>query len=118
VTGACLMTRRDVFDEVRGLDEEFPLDFNDVDFCLRIRERNYLNVWTPLAELYHFESLTRGSAPAAERQAQLNRGARQFQARWNGVLRDGDPYYSPNLSLNSVNFEVRLDAPRIESRAA
>jgi GT2 family glycosyltransferase len=118
VTGACLMTRRDVFDEVGGLDEEFPLDFNDVDFCLRIRQRGYLNVWTPLAELYHLESLTRGSTPSAERRAHLDRGARRFKDRWNDVLRDGDPYYSPNLSLNSINFEVRLDVPQAQCRAA
>ncbi len=119
VTGACLMTRRDVFDEVGGLDEEFPLDFNDVDFCLRMRERGYVNVWTPWAELYHFESLTRGSAPSAERQAHLHEGAQRLRARWNDVLRDGDPYYNPNLSLSSTNnFEVRLDSPRTESRAA
>ena len=112
------MTRRDVFDEVGGLDEAFPLDFNDVDFCLKIRERGYLNIWTPLAELYHVESLTRGAAPAATRQAHLDRAARRFHAKWNHILSEGDPYYSPNLSLSSNSFEIQLDSPRTQSRAA
>lgn len=118
VTGACLMTRRNVFDEVGGLDEEFPLDCNDADFCLKIRQRGYLNVWTPLAELYHFESLTRGAAPTAERLAHLQQAGRRFQEKWAGVFRDGDPYYNPNLSLKAGGYELRLDSPQIHSRAA
>jgi GT2 family glycosyltransferase len=118
VTGACLMTRRNVFEEVGGLDEDFPFDFNDVDFCLKIRERGYLNVWTPLAELYHVESQTRGAAPLAKRQAHLDRATRRFQAKWKHYLSAGDPYYSPNLSLSCKSFEIQLDSPRTQSRGA
>jgi GT2 family glycosyltransferase len=118
VTGACLMTRRDVFDEVGGLDEELPLDYNDVDFCLKIRNRGYLNVWTPLAELYHHESLTRGSVRKADRQLQLDRAKLRFQEKWGVLYCDGDPYYNPNLSLSSGNFEVRFESPRVPGRAA
>jgi GT2 family glycosyltransferase len=118
VTGACLMTRRDVFDEVHGLDEEYPLDFNDVDFCLKIRERGYLNVWTPLAELYHFESLTRGKARARDKKAILEAAVRRFQTRWSDFLLNGDPYYNPNLTLHAANFELSPDTLSIQSRTA
>src|SRR5690606_20225784 len=61
VTGACLVVRRDLFDEVGGLDERLEVAFNDIDFCLRLREAGYHNLWTPFAELYHHESASRGS---------------------------------------------------------
>ncbi|MBS0260600.1 MAG: glycosyltransferase family 2 protein, partial [Planctomycetes bacterium] len=101
-----------------GMDEAFPLDCNDADFCLKIRARGYLNVWTPLAELYHFESLTRGTAPTAERLAILQAAGQLFQERWAGIFRDGDPYYNPNLSLLAGGYQLRPDAPHIHSRAA
>ena len=77
-----------------------------------------MSVWTPLAELYHFESLTRGTAPTAERLAHLQQAARRFQEKWADVFLDGDLYYNPNLSLKAGGYELRHDSPPIQSRAA
>jgi glycosyltransferase involved in cell wall biosynthesis len=101
VTGACLMARRTVYEEVGGLDERFVLDFNDIDFCLKLRQCGYVNVWTPYAKLYHYESLTRGSEDTPEKQDRFQSEVRLFTQKWSGVLEAGDPYYNPNLALNS-----------------
>ena len=98
VTAACLMTRRAVFEEVGGFDEEFGLDFNDIDLCLRLGRRGYRIVWTPYAELYHFESKTRGYAVTTGQQVRFMRETHLFQTQWSTVFRDGDPYYNPNLT--------------------
>lgn len=105
VTGACLLVRREVFDEVGGLDEALPVAFNDIDFCLRILARGYRNVWTPFAELYHHESASRGKEDTVEK---LNRFAAEvafMQKRWGDALHE-DPAYNPNLSLQSHNFRL------------
>ena len=118
VTGACLAMRRAIFDEVGGFDgKNLPVAFNDVDLCLRIRERGYLIVWTPLAELYHHKSASRGSDLMPERHQEFQREAGYMRARWGAVL-DRDPYFSPNLSLNHT--AIRLAFPplnRCESSA-
>ena len=101
VTFACAMTRRKVFDELGGLDEcDLTIAFNDIDYCLRARERGYLVVYTPLAELYHYESKSRGSdfKDDATHDRFLTEVA-FMQRRHATLLRDGDPYYNPNLSL-------------------
>ena len=73
VTGACLMLRRDVWEKVNGLDEDWAVAFNDVDLCMRIRKAGWLIVWTPYAELYHLESRSRGQDDTPEKQALINR---------------------------------------------
>lgn len=92
VTGACLMTRRDVFEELGGFAEDLPIAFNDVDFCLRIAESGRHLVYTPYAELVHHESRTRGHTDDA---LEFPR----FLRRWRACLQAGDPYYHPSLSL-------------------
>lgn len=104
VTGACMLVRRAVFDEVGGLDESLPIEFNDVDFCLRVRQRGYRNVWTPFAELYHHESVSRGSGVGKGRPARAA-GIALMRERWGDML-CLDPAYSPNLSLSGLNFEL------------
>lgn len=100
VTFACAMVRRQVFDEVGGLNEiDLKIAFNDVDFCLRAREAGYLVVYTPHAELYHHESKSRGYEDTPEKQARFHREVAYMQRRHAGILRMGDPYYNPNLSL-------------------
>ena len=99
VTAACLMTRRAVFDEVGGFDEVFPTDFNDVDFCLRVRRAGYRIVWTPYARLFHHESASFG--PRAQDPA----GIEEMRRRWGPVLA-ADPYYDPNLSREHPDFRV------------
>jgi GT2 family glycosyltransferase len=101
VTAACLVVRRALYLEVGGLDEEaFGISFNDVDFCLKLRERGYRNVWTPHARLVHHESASRGRALRPEQKARADRELAALRSRWADALRD-DPYHSPNLSLDS-----------------
>jgi GT2 family glycosyltransferase len=99
VTGACLLTRRDVFNKVRGFDEErLPVTFSDVDLCLKIRRAGYLIVYTPFAKLYHHESGTR-------RRTVEPLETEVMRERWPGVL-DYDPYYNPNLSRERADFSL------------
>ncbi len=98
VTAACLLVRRSVYEEVGGLDERLRVAFNDVDLCLRIREKGYRNVWTPFAELYHHESASRGLEDNPVKQARFMSEVAFMQERWSQALRH-DPAYNPNLSL-------------------
>lgn len=108
VTGACLLVRKAWFDELGGLDESFAVALNDVDFCLRLREKGLLNVFTPFAELYHFESKSRGLDDADEKAARYNEESERFRRKWRAVLDAGDPYYNPNFSLDRSDFSLRL----------
>lgn len=108
VTAACMMVRRKVFDEVGGFDEAFSHSFNDVDLCLRIRERGRLIVYTPYAELYHHESVSRGYDEKPEGRARLAKEVELMKSRWKHVLEAGDPYYSPNLTLEKTDFSLRI----------
>lgn len=108
VTAACLMTRAELFRNVGGFDEQFELAFNDVDLCLRMRKNGYRIVWTPAAELYHHESLSRGRDDTPEKQARFGREVDRFKERWGQLLHAGDPYYNPNLSLDWEDFRIRI----------
>jgi glycosyltransferase involved in cell wall biosynthesis len=111
VTAACLLVRREVFDEVGGLDETLEVAFNDVDFCLRIAERGYYNVWTPWAALYHHESATRGYEDNPEKKARFSREVNAMVTRWGKALR-WDPAYNPNLGLEGHDFPLAIP-PRL-----
>jgi len=106
VTGACLMIRKDVFYEIGGFDEQYDLALSDIDLCLKALSNNYLIVWTPYAELYHYESKTRGYEDDEEKQRRLKREIDQFKQKWSGFLQKGDPYYNPNLTLSAENFSI------------
>ncbi len=111
VTGACLMVKKRIYDELGGLDETFEVSLNDVDFCLRCRQKNYLNVFTPFAELYHYESLSRGSDvedPHSENAKRYDREAEHFRTRWKEVIERGDPYYNPNFTLDRSDFSLKV----------
>lgn len=108
VTAACVMIRRDVWDEIDGLDETFEVAFNDVDMCMRIRKAGYLIVWTPFAELYHYESKSRGAEDTPEKQRRFEGEVHLFQARWGKELAAGDPYYNPNLTLDREDFSLKI----------
>ena len=101
------MIRRDVWDKVGGLDEKFLVAFNDVDVCLRIRREGYLIAWTPYAELYHYESKSRGYEDTPEKMRRFQREARLLQSRWAKILANGDPYYNPNLTLDREDFSLK-----------
>lgn len=103
VTAACLLVRRSVFEEVGGLDEQLGVAFNDIDFCLRVREAGYRNVWTPYAEMNHHESASRGTEDTPAKQARFFSEICLMQSRWGEKLFD-DPAYSPNLTLDCENF--------------
>jgi GT2 family glycosyltransferase len=108
VTGACLMTRREVFTEVGGFDERLSLAFNDVDLCLKIREKGYLIVWTPHAELYHNESKTRGYEDTHEKQLRFKKEIVLFLDKWGHILAKGDPYYNRNLNFKRGDFSIKI----------
>ena len=108
VTGACLMVKKELFEAVDGLDESFRIALNDVDFCLRLREMGYLNVFTPFAELYHFESASRGSDMVdAAKAKRYEEESQYFREKWKTVLEKGDPYYNPNFSLDYSDYSLR-----------
>lgn len=106
-TAACLMMRRDVFDEVGGLDESFEVAFNDIDLCMKIREKGYLVVFTPYAELYHYESKSRGNDSTPEKLERFRGEIDRFKEKWQKQLDDGDPYYNPNLTLTRDDFSLK-----------
>lgn len=106
-TAACLMMRRDVFDEVGGLDESFAVAFNDVDLCMKIRKKGYLIVFTPYAELYHYESKSRGNDSTPEKLERFRGEIDRFKEKWQKQLDDGDPYYNPNLTLTRDDFSLK-----------
>jgi GT2 family glycosyltransferase len=99
VTGACMMIRKDYFDWLDGFDEQLPDAYNDIDFCLRLRQAGYRIVWTPDAQLYHDEPVSRSRADG--------RDAKYFKNRWDKVLKN-DPYYNPNLTLQYEDLGYRV----------
>ena len=101
VTGACLLTRRQVFDEVGGFDEtNLPTCFQDVDLCLKMGERGYRIVYTPHARLYHHESATKTVVAGLPEIAYMH-------SRWQGII-DNDPFYNPNLSRKSDSYDLDI----------
>jgi len=104
VTGACLMMRRSVFDEIKGFDEGLAVAFNDVDLCMKVRTAGYLIVWTPNAQLYHYESISRGRENTAEKKARFESEVKTFQKCWSKELVDGDPYFNPNFEKDNSCF--------------
>ena len=106
VTGACMMVRKALYEELGGLDEEFAVALNDVDFCLRARQKGLLNIFTPFAELYHYESKSRGSDKADASAIRYQQESDRFRLKWEKELAAGDPYYNPNFSLDHSDFTV------------
>lgn len=113
VTSACLVMRRAVFQESGGFNEKhLPVAFNDVDLCLRLRQRGYRILWTPYAELYHLESASRGSDNTLKKYLRLRRELKYLRKQWAEVL-ENDPYYNPNLTLQYEDFSLAYP-PRLE----
>ena len=108
VTGACLLVKKSLYEEVGGLDESFVISLNDVDFCLKLREKGYLNVFTPFAELYHYESISRGLDDQGEKAQRYNEESERFRNKWKAQLEAGDPYYNPNFSLDRSDFSLKI----------
>lgn len=107
VTAACMMSKREVFERTGGFSEELAVAFNDIDYCMKVRALGKLVVYNPYALLYHYESKSRGLEDTPEKIARFNREVRIFAKKWPDILRDGDPYYNPNLTLRKSNFALR-----------
>lgn len=108
VTAACLLVKKSLFDEVNGFDESFTVAFNDVDLCMKFRELGYLNIFTPFAEMYHYESKTRG-LEEGEKLRRFEREVAAFRAKWKTHLDAGDPYYNPNFTLDAADYSLKMD---------
>ena len=107
VTAACLMTKKSVFEAVGGLSTELAVAFNDIDYCMKVRALGKLVVYAPYATLYHYESKSRGLEDTPEKVARFNREVAIFIKKWPDIIKNGDPYYNPNLTLRKSNFALR-----------
>ena len=107
VTAACMMVKAEVFYQAGGFTEELAVAFNDVDLCLKIRQQNYLVVYNPYVELYHYESKTRGAEDSEEKVRRFQREIEYMRSHWIDILKKGDPYYNKNLSLTKWNYSLK-----------
>ena len=108
VTAACLMVKRAIYDEVGGLNEvDLTVAFNDIDFCLRVLEKGYLNVYTPYCEAYHYESISRGAEDNPEKIARFRGEVAYMMQRHKDILQNGDRFYNKNLTLENENYGLR-----------
>ncbi len=108
VTAAFLMVNKKKFEEINGLNEnELKVAFNDVDFCLRLQEKGYLNVFTPYVEAYHYESISRGAEDSPEKVVRFNSEVNFMLKRHKGILESGDPFYNVNLTLDREDFTLK-----------
>lgn len=107
VTAACMMMKRSVFDQVEGFDEAFWVAFNDVDLCMKTTQAGYQIVFNPYVELYHYESKSRGMEDTKDKQSRFYKEVYRFESKWPDILKNGDPYYNVNLSLEDGNCNVK-----------
>ena len=106
VTAACMMMPKSVFDEISGFEENLTVAFNDVDLCLRVRQKGYLVVYDAYVELYHYESKTRGAEDTQEKARRFYSEIEFMRSRWIELLKKGDPCYNPNLTLSKTNYSL------------
>lgn len=109
VTAACMLVKTSVFKEAGGFDEELRVAFNDIDLCMQVRHMGQKIVFTPYAELYHYESKSRGLEDTPEKQLRFSKEVKCFRRKWERELLKGDPYYSPNLSLKEGDCSLRKE---------
>ena len=109
VTAACMMMKASVFCDAGGFDEELRVAFNDIDLCMQVRSMGEKIVFTPYAELYHYESKSRGLEDTPEKQLRFGKEVKCFKRKWERDLLKGDPYYSPNLSLKEGDCSLRKE---------
>ena len=107
VTAACLMMKKEVFEEAGGFTEDLAVAFNDVDLCLKVRKNNHLIVYDPYAKLYHMESKTRGAEDSKEKVRRFQTEIEYMRCHWLDILKNGDPYYNKNLSLTKWNYSLK-----------
>ena len=107
VTAACMMVKKSVYEAVHGFSEELEVAFNDIDFCMKVRQLGKLVVYNPYAELYHYESKSRGLEDTPEKIRRFQKEIATFAEKWPDILKNGDPYYNPNLTLESQDFSLK-----------
>ena len=107
VTAACMMVKRSVYEELGGLEEKLKVAFNDVDFCLRVRDKGYLVVYNPNVELYHYESKSRGTEDSKEKVRRFQNEIEYMRSHWLNLLKKGDPMYNPNLTLTKWDYTLK-----------
>ena len=107
VTGACLFCRRELYEKVGYMDENnFKIAFNDVDFCLKLMEKGYRNLYIPYVELIHYESKSRGYEYSKEKEERFNKESENFKEKWKDFLEKGDPYYNKNFTRKTCNYDI------------
>ena len=114
VTAACMMVTREAYEAVGGFEEKLAVAFNDVDFCLKVREKGYLVVYDPYVELYHYESKTRGAEDTKEKVRRFQSEIEYMRTRWIKIIKDGDPYYNKNFSLKKWNYSLKYNGGKEE----
>lgn len=107
VTAACMMVKRSVYEELGGLEEKLKVAFNDVDFCLRARDKGYLVVYNPEVKLYHHESKSRGTEDSKEKIRRFQNEIEYMRSHWLKLLKEGDPMYNPNLTLTKWDYSLK-----------
>ena len=107
VTAACMMAKKSTYEEVGYMDESLAVAFNDLDFCLKIRQTGKLIVYDPFVEVIHYESKIRGYEDTPEKKERFQKEIYKFLNKWKEFYQKGDPYYNPNFSLKSANYEIR-----------
>ena len=107
VTAACMLTKKEVFKAVGGFSKELAVAFNDIDYCMKVRRLGKLVVYNPYAVFYHYESKSRGLEDTPEKMERFNRETARFIQKWPEILKHGDPYYNPNLTLRKSDFSLR-----------
>lgn len=109
VTAACIISRKEIYEEVGYMDEDFEVAFNDLDFCLKIREKGYLIIIDPYVELIHYESKSRGYEDTPEKIKRFQGEINKFQEKWEDILENGDPYFNKNFRLDTENYEIKIN---------
>ena len=107
VTAACLLTKRSVFEQVGKLDETFEVAFNDIDYCMKVREAGYKIIYEPRAKLHHYEYKSRGAEDTGKKQERFGGEIMHFIDKWRAQLIKGDPYYNPNLELVGELYTIK-----------
>ena len=107
VTAACMMMKKEAFEEAGGFTEKLSVAFNDVDLCLKVRETGRLIVYDPYVQLYHMESKTRGAEDSETKVRRFQEEIEYIRCHWIDILKNGDPYYNKNLSLTKWNYSLR-----------
>lgn len=114
VTAACLMIKKSIYQLIGGFDEEFVVALNDIDLCLKVRALGQLVVFNPYAELYHYESKSRGFEDTPEKKTRFKKEIKRFREKWGEILSKGDPYYNPNLTLVRGDCSIRSGYEKFE----